>query len=244
MNDNPMEMVIYQLFSINSSFKATAKLVIDNNKEKNFNPTIKRFMSGNNRFTMVVPNPYIEININSPQDRKNGALKIKKMNFMRRDIHTMVIKLRELVKVLFSDNQLFYYDKNRELKVNHQMAEKVKLVHQNNSNHLEMRPIVAPIDNKMYEGVIYTYGLNYENYTFLTSYDVQYLLSEFERINLTDLGMQMLNLYFNQKDEECGTIDNSDNNDSSNRVTLEKKSEDLIDVKPILKKDDGGIPKI
>lgn len=225
-------MVIYQLFSINSSFKVSAKLVLQGSsiKDRSF-PTVDLFTSGNNEFLKVMPNPYIEININNTNDRKNGSLRIKKMNFTRRDLCVMIIKLKELVKILFSDNQLFFYDENHDLKVNNEMAERVKLIHQNQNNIVVIRPVVVPLENKMYEGVLYFYGNNYSTGTLLTSYDLEYLLHELEKINLNEIGMNMINMFYLSKNNivETGTHDIKQNSKDS----YETKNTEIVDIKPM-----------
>ena len=232
------EMIIYQLFSLGSSFKASCRIVIQGSslKDKSF-PTIDKFSMGDSNFLKLAPTPYIEININNTYDRKNGQSKLKKMNFTRRDVCTMIHKLKKLVNNLFTDNKLFF-KADGELKVDHQKADEMKLVHQNQSNYLEMRPIVVPYNNDLYEGVLYTYGGNYEYYTYLTSYEVLQLLYEFEHMDFNNLALNMLNAYIINKEKPKHEIETKET-----PLDIEVKETELVDIKP-KQKNSGVIPNI
>ena len=57
---------------------------------------------------------------------------------------SFLVKLTQLERNLTSDNGLFFYNAEGELVVNSDKATEMTIIHENNSNHIEFRPIVVP----------------------------------------------------------------------------------------------------
>ena len=238
------ETASMQLFMIHGSFKVNFKVVVVDNSEqhKDF-PVINKFNYLLNDYLNITPYPYIEIDIRNREDKKNGGNAFKKMSMGRRDTFSFLVKLTQLERNLTSDNGLFFYNAEGELVVNSDKATEMTIIHENNSNHIEFRPIVVPSkdSNKVYEGVLVSFGRNWDNYTYLTTSEVQYLLYELKRLDFSSLTLQLINTYLLTKEMETKKIEAKKKEPIS-----EEKEEEILDEKPRLffKNNKPTIPEI
>ena len=223
------ETATMQLFQIHGSFKVNFKVVVvDNSELKKDFPIINKFNYLLNDYLNITPYPYIEIDIRNREDKKNGGNTAKKMTMGRRDTFIFIGRLILLERNLTTDNGLFFYSEDGELKVDNEKATDMSIMYENNSNHLEMRPIVVPTrdSNKVYEGVLVTFGRNWDNYTYLTTDEVRYLLYELRRLDFSSVTLQLINTYLLSKEMESKTLV-----PKALPPVQEEKEEEIIDEK-------------
>lgn len=223
------ETATMQLFQIHGSFKVNFKVVVvDNSELKKDFPIINKFNYLLNDYLNITPYPYIEIDIRNREDKKNGGNTVKKMTMGKRDTFIFIGRLILLERNLTTDNGLFFYNEDGELKVNNEKATDMSIMYENNSNHLEMRPIVVPTrdSNKVYEGVLVTFGRNWDNYTYLTTDEVRYLLYELRRLDFSSVTLQLINTYLLSKEVESKTLV-----PKALPPVQEEKEEEIIDEK-------------
>ena len=181
----------------------------------------------------ITPHPYIEVDIRNARDRKNGDGKTKLITFNKKDIFAIKILLKELVKNLYTDNQLFFYTNNGILKCNPQLANSFRISYTNyRGQKIDILPMVIPStenEYKVYEGVLIYLNGTMDDNVMLTSQELRYVLYELEEMNIDTLCLEMFNCYFIHREDESKEITFNRPNKDINTEKLE--NQEIVDIK-------------
>ena len=111
--------------------------------------------------------------------------------------------LKKFIYNFSSYKNLFYYE-NGKLVVNQSLINDVSINISTNSKMIRLQPCVVPDEENqetVYEGAIFFIN-NMQNYAYLTYDELTYLLWEIEKIDMTVLSLQVINivkLYYGEK---------------------------------------------
>ena len=140
--------------------------------------------------------------------------------------------LQKIYKVFSEVKNLFYYDSydgQNKLVINKDIASKyVDQFHCNNKVICIQPSVVIETEtnNAEYEGILMAIN-RYDNYTYLTYTEIEYLLYELKRIDMHSLCLQLINtalMLEKDEDEQVETLPGT--------VVTEKVNEEIVDVKP------------
>ena len=191
------------LFSIQKSLrcKVCMNLLDDNplKKEYNQNNIISTFAFNGNRYINVTPKPYLRI---EPYKRESEYSVNDSFTLNRRSLFSMISHLKKLLKAFITNEDLFYkvntYNETAKLIVNQDKIEDAReYVRCSDNKLLCLEPVVIYDENgQAYEGVIMYVNVLDKAFQ-LTYEESRYLLYELEKVNLQDLSLLMMTLYFN-----------------------------------------------
>lgn len=196
-----MKVVISSLlFSIGNSLKVSMRLNTKITDEPNTQDvmTISEWIG--NEYIRLTLNPYLEFDFRNKYDYKKETNKaLKTIAVSRKDVFLLIYKLKKLLKNMCSDNGLFYYDNEQNLKLNIDKSEEYKVVHTTVYNDMmEFKPLVIkPTDNMVYEGIVIILRNDVSIYSFMTTEELSYFIYELDRINFCTLSTELFNTYIN-----------------------------------------------
>lgn len=186
------------LFSIGSSLKVSMRVNTRVENEPNTTDILTVSTWSLNEYIRITLNPYLEFDFRNKYDYKQGVNKqLKTIAISRKDVFILIHKLKRLLKNMCSNNGLFYYDKEQNLKLNIEKSEEFKISHVTVYNDMmEFKPfLVTPTDNSFYEGIIIILRNDLSVYSYMSTEDLSYFIYELEKINFSILAHELFNTY-------------------------------------------------
>ena len=196
------------LFMVGNSLKVNMRLNTRLINEPNTQDTITKNIWNGNEYIKLSLNPYLEFDFRNNFDFKNEdnkkSAQLKVLAISRRDVFALICKLKDLIKNLYNDNELFYLDSNKELKLNSDKSELFTINHNTiYGDKLSFKPVVLKLtDNKSYEGVAIILRDDISLYTLMTTEELRYFVYELEHLNFSLLAHELFNVYIKLRDRK------------------------------------------
>lgn len=225
---------------VNKMMKIKFGLIIRSDDVGKFKatPIVSKFNFSGNDYIRINPNPYVILDISSYMDKGESWSSNRTVTLNRYYLFRFLQSLKRLITDFQTYKNLFYYQ-NNELVVNNSVADSIMIsVPTANSKTIMVRPCVVPDEesttNRVYEGCV-LYINNMENFAYLTYTEMEYLLYELSKIDMSILSMQVISIvkqFENQKTEKLavptsseGVIDSEIEIVTPSSVTVIKKNE-------------------
>lgn len=218
-----------EIAKVNSSFRVKFGLILDEGPtatfvKKSHTDIVSRYKFNGNDYFKLSPNPFLVFDITSKEDRKNKDRNGHSVTINRRGLFLFIQKLRVYIRKYKEIKELFYYE-DHELKVNREYMNSCILNFVGNNNRrVFMYPCVITDeenDSIQYEGSFFCIN-SYSNYACLTYTEMEYLLYELEKVDMTQLSIAMLML--NKQYEDLPT------NEATGNVIIPQDEEVLSSV--------------
>lgn len=215
-----------EISKINSMMKIKFGIIIDSVEDKKYpnnqnNKLISKFNYNGNEYLRINPHPFIVIDISS-MSKNEGWNSNMSASLNRMGQFKFIQSLKKFIYNFSNYKNLFYYENNK-LVVNQSLVNEVSINIPTNSKVIRLQPCVVPDEENqetVYEGAIFFIN-NMQNYAYLTYDELTYLLWEIEKIDMSILSLQILNivrLYHGEK---------------SSKITIPPSTEKPVDVEKI-----------
>lgn len=196
-----MYKITMDLFQVNKILKVKFGLVIEadvGTKVKTTMKIINKFAYGDNEYLKLNPHPFLTIDISKGSDKNETYDKYNYANLNKMDLFKMIQTLEKLIYSYKEITNLFYYDNKNKLFVDPKIAKEIRAVFRVMSGNrtILIEPCVVPdyeSPEKFYEGCVLCIQ-NYSYYVYLTYYEMQYLLYELKKVNMTQLSLDLLKI--------------------------------------------------
>lgn len=241
-----------ELFQIHQSFKVRFSMVIkpdDIDVQKNpykQKHVINKYLYDGNTSIKINAYPFITIDISTKKDKQEGWNSNQYFSLGRRELFIMICKLTNLYNKFKSINNLFYIDNNSdELVVNQELAisnEESFIACGNKVINMQACVVDVTTEsghNIKYEGIV-LYVNKFDFYSYLTYAEMEYLLYELKRIDISKLLMDAINTTLLSESIETQKLEKK-----VKPPIAEVSDDEIIDIKPsITIKDSNIIPNI
>lgn len=199
-----------EITKINSMMKIKFGIIISSDEDKKYlgnqsNKLISKFNYNGNDYLRINPHPFIVIDISS-MSKNEGWNANMSVSLNRMGQYKFVQSLKKLIRDFSNYKNLFYYE-NDKLVVNQSVVNEVSMNISINSKMIRLQPCVVPDEENqelVYEGAIFFIN-NMQNYAYLTYDELNYLLWEIERIDMTVLSLEIIDivkLYYDEKSDK------------------------------------------
>ena len=199
-----------EITKINSMMKIKFGIIISSDEDKKYlgnqsNKLISKFNDNGNDYLRINPHPFIVIDISS-MNKNEGWNANMSVSLNRMGQYKFVQSLKKFIRDFSNYKNLFYYENNK-LIVNQSVVNEVSMNISTNSKIIRLQPCVVPDEENqelVYEGAILFIN-NMQNYAYLTYDELNYLLWEIERIDMTVLSLEILDivkLYYDEKTDK------------------------------------------
>lgn len=199
-----------EITKINSIMKIKFGIIINSDEDKKYignqsNKLISKFNYNGNDYLRINPHPFIVIDISSTSKNEGWNANMS-VSLNRMGQYKFVHSLKNFISNFSNYKNLFYYD-NDKLVVNQSVVNKVSMNISTNSKMIRLQPCVVPDEENqelVYEGAIFFIN-NMQNYAYLTYDELNYLLWEIERIDMTVLSLEIIDivkLYYDEKSDK------------------------------------------
>lgn len=195
---------------VNKMMKIKFGIVIKSDEETKFKATklISKFNYGGNDYLRLNPNPYVILDITSYMDKGEGWSSSRTVTLNRYYLFRFLQGLKRIIIDFQNHKNLFYYQ-NNELVVDNSVADEITIsIPTAGSKTIMMKPCVVPDEESstgnVYEGCIF-YINNMENFAYLTYTEMEYLLYELSKIDMSSLSLQLITIvkqFENQESEK------------------------------------------
>lgn len=199
-----------EITKINSMMKIKFGIIISSDEDKKYignqsNKLISKFNYNGNDYLRINPHPFIVIDISS-MSKNEGWNANMSVSLNRMGQYKLVQSLKKFIRDFSNYKNLFYYENDR-LVVNQSVVNEVSMNIPTNSKMIRLQPcVVSDEENQelIYEGAIFFIN-NMQNYAYLTYDELNYLLWEIERIDMTILSLEIIDivkLYYDEKTDK------------------------------------------
>lgn len=199
-----------EITKINSMMKIKFGIIISSDEDKKYlgnksNKLISKFNYNGNDYLRINPHPFIVIDISS-MSKNEGWNTNMSVSLNRMGQYKLVQSLKKFIRDFSNYKNLFYYENDR-LVVNQSVVNEVGMNISTNSKIIRLQPCVVPDEENqelVYEGAIFFIN-NMQNYAYLTYDELNYLLWEIERMDMTVLSLEIINivkLYYDEKTDK------------------------------------------
>lgn len=235
-----MQKATIELFKVHKNFKVKFSLITKDDDPNSFQKLLNKFNYKGNEYIKITPHPFITIDITTKEDKKDGWNSNQSFNMNRKELFSFIMKLKNLVRNFISHKSLFYYDQNGLLMVNQQEANNIKETIIAGNKRILMQPCVVDNeeDKQRYEGMfLFINSIDY--YSYLTYFEMQYLIQELDRIDINALTLNLINTVIMNEHVEAKELE------IKKPVITEQSEEMIIDTKPYIKiEEPNTIPEI
>lgn len=213
-----------ELFKVHTSCKVKFSLIIKDDKDDQYGQLINKFNYAGNDYLKITPYPFITIDITSKMDKNEGWSSNRSFNLNRRELYFFISKLNQIYNRFVTDKKLFYLDQGR-LFVDREKAEEYREYVICGNKTILMQACVVEVDdsNDLYEGIFLSVN-SMDYFTYLTYSDMEYLLYELRRIDMSSLTMQVINTVYLSAEMEKKEM-------QKKAPITEKREDEIIDVK-------------
>lgn len=199
-----------EITKINSMMKIKFGIIISSDEDKKYlgnqsNKLISKFNYNGNDYLRINPHPFIVIDISS-MSKNEGWNTNMSVSLNRMGQYKLVQSLKKFIRDFSNYKNLFYYENDR-LVVNQSVVNEVSMNISTNSKMIRLQPCVVPDEENqelVYEGAIFFIN-NMQNYAYLTYDELNYLLWEIERMDMTVLSLEIIDivkLYYDEKTDK------------------------------------------
>lgn len=199
-----------EITKINSMMKIKFGIIISSDEDKKYlgnqsNKLISKFNYNGNDYLRINPHPFIVIDISS-MSKNEGWNTNMSVSLNRMGQYKLVQSLKKFIRDFSNYKNLFYYENDR-LVVNQSVVNEVGMNISTNSKIIRLQPCVVPDEENqelVYEGAIFFIN-NMQNYAYLTYDELNYLLWEIERMDMTVLSLEIIDivkLYYDEKTDK------------------------------------------
>lgn len=200
-----------EIARINRSMKLKFGLMISSEEDIKFpaNKLINKFTYYGNQYFRFNPKPFIILDISSAFTKTEGWSSNSSVSLNRYGLFRFIQGLRKFIQSFRDERNLFYY-RNETLKVNSELVQKTSVTIPTASGKtIRMEPcVVTDLEDDYesnYEGCLFCINsLAYSCY--LTFNEMEYLLYEISRINMTELSCELYQMAMSCKDEPGETF--------------------------------------
>lgn len=196
-----MYKITMDLFKVNKILKVKFGLIVEadvGTKVKTKMKIMNKFTYGDNEYLKLNPHPFLTIDISKGSDKNETYDQYYYANLNKIDLFKMIQSLQKLIFLYKEIKNLFYYDINKKLTVDPKIAKEIHEIFRVMSGNrtILIEPCVVPdYENpeKFYEGCVLCIQ-DYAYYVYLTYYEMQYLLYELKKVNMTQLSLDLLKI--------------------------------------------------
>lgn len=199
-----------EIARINRSMKLKFGIIVISDDEYRFPNlrTCSKFNYRGNDYFRFNPSPFVVIDISSTVSKEERGV-FHTVSLNRYSLFRFIQGLRKFIQSFRDERNLFYY-RNETLKVNSELVQKTSVTIPTASGKtIRMEPcVVTDLEDDYesnYEGCLFCINsLAYSCY--LTFNEMEYLLYEISRINMTELSCELYQMAMSCKDEPGETF--------------------------------------
>ena len=215
-----------EIARINRSMKLKFGLMISSEEDIKFpaNKLINKFTYYGNQYFRFNPKPFIILDISSAFTKTEGWSSNSSVSLNRYGLFRFIQGLRKFIQAFKDEKNLFYY-RGTTLYVNYDLIEKVSMrISMPSGKLILLKPCVV-LDNEgnhdiFYEGCIFCIN-SMDNYCYLTFNEMEYLLYELSKVDMTVLSCQIVALI-----QSCSHVKSEE---GIQRIILEEKGSSIDD---------------
>lgn len=197
-----------ELAKINKTLKLKFGMIIqsENDQKQPFTRVVNKFNYYGNDYIRINPRPFVTIDISANSDKGDGWSSNQSVNLNKQTLFVFIKNFGKLLTQYKEIKDLYYYE-NGILKLNNEEAKRIMLDIVSSNKHIRIQPCVVPCDDseeKFYEGCVLCIN-TYDNYTYITYSEMEYLYYELIHIDMTKLSLDLLKIaemYKNSESEE------------------------------------------
>lgn len=203
-----MKKASIELAKVNASMKIKFCIIIDSEDVKNkFNSkAISKFNYDGNEYFRVSGNPYVTIDITSSLDKKEEWSTNRTVNLNRYGLYSLSYTLDAFIEDFKRYKDLFYYNDRKELILNVNVKDKITRVLPLGNKRVQIFPCVVEDGSISYEGCCFCIN-TLSNFCYLTFDELVYFADTLHHIDMSNLEVQLLNLYTNYTDKETREVE-------------------------------------
>lgn len=165
-------------------------------------PIISKFTVEGNDYVKIAPHPYVTLEI-----FEDGGYNYNSSITFNRYYLYLLIKMLKKCAMYFTNNKDLFFYMNNELMVNENVETFTAL--SSSSKKIKLKPsVVTDSNGKAYEGVI-LYINSLSSYTYLTYTELEYLISELSKIDMTQLSLEAIKMATIQNTRNRGITNES-----------------------------------
>ena len=207
------------------------------NKEK-----VSKINVNGNDYLTVKTYPYLTLEISNEEERKEAWTYQKSISLDRFGMFNFIDRSQPLLRAFVNEKDMFYYDKNKKLYVNKELANKNSVtIPLSFSRSIWISPIVVrdKDSNEELEGVVMCFDSSV-NYVTLSYDEFRFLVYYMKTIDLESLALQLITFAELTKDRTFTKIDSltTEQIPENNGV----KSDKISGIGPVKKEEE--LPKI
>lgn len=160
-------------------------------------PIISKFTIEGNDYLKLAPHPYITLEICDNDDRYNSSI-----TFNRYYLYLLIKTLKKCAMQFINNKDLFFYMENK-LMVSE--TSETFTTSSASAKKIKIKPsVITDNTGKEYEGVI-LYINSMSSYTYLTYTELEYLINELNKIDMTQLSFEAIKMATIQNTKNRGT---------------------------------------
>lgn len=188
-----------EICKINSTMKLKFGLIIESEEDKKYinnqnNKLINKFNYNGNDYLRINPHPFIVIDISS-SNKTDGWNSNLSVSLNRMSQYKLIQSLKKFIYNFSNYKNLFYYD-NSILVLNQSLVNDASINVSTTSKMIRLQPCVVPDEENQeltYEGAIFFIN-NMQNFSYLTYDELKYLLWELERIDMSLMSINLIEM--------------------------------------------------
>lgn len=222
-----MQKATIELFKVHKSFSVKFSIIIKDDNPNTYQKLVNKFKYNGNDYVKIVPHPFITIDITTKADKKEGWSSNQSFNMNRKELYSFICKMKKMCQNFVSHKALFYYDDNGVLTVNQSESQEIKdvLIAGNKTILLQPCVIYNEEDKQRYEGIFLSIN-SMDYFSYLTYFEMQYLIQELVRLDVNALTMSLINTVALYEDMETKEIE------IQKPIITEQVEEVIVDTKP------------
>lgn len=198
------------LIEVNKFVKLKIGMVVKSDTEdQNYRfKVINKFSYYGNEYITITPRAYVTIDLSSALDKGERYSPNSSVNLNKMDLFKFCERLKRLLSIFQEEVDLFYTI-NGTLTLNSEKgfdAREVFMTREKKS--VVLSPCVVHDEENteiVYEGIVMCIN-SFDNFAYLTYEEAKFMLDTLTKLDLTSLGMQMLNLYLLTLTQESETV--------------------------------------
>ena len=193
-----MRRVILDLGWLNRMIHMKFTITMRTSTEKS---AVRKFELNGDQYLRVAPYPNFVIEIKEPIEKQQIWTSNRSVSFDKFSIYRFVKYGKYLVNQIKQTADLYYFDESGILRLNKQLAEKIRNPIRLTFKTLLLVPSIVEDegDHRLFEGVCMMIN-DPSNYAMMTIDEFEFLLDYMDKLNLDLTGLQLVNTYLLTRD--------------------------------------------
>lgn len=203
-----MKKASMELAKVNASMKIKFCIIMDAEDVKNkfHSKAVSKFNYDGNEYFRVCGNPFVTIDITSSLDKKEEWSTNRIVNLNRYGLYSLAFTLDAFIADFKKYKDLFYYNDRKELILNTEVKDRITRVLPLGSKRIQIFPCVVEDGSVSYEGCCFCIN-TLSNFCYLTYDEMVYFADTLHHIDMSNLELQLMNLYINYTREESKEVE-------------------------------------